>query len=109
MLELNQVWLSLIDNALDAIPLSGSIQITARSQLNRVEVRIIDNGPGIMQDKIFKVFDAFFTTKPQGHGIGLGLDIARRILRRYNGEISVQSRPGHTEFLVSLVTEDSES
>jgi signal transduction histidine kinase len=104
--ELNQVWLSLIDNALDAIPNSGNIHITACSQLNRVEVRIIDNGPGIPEDKISSVFDAFFTTKSQGHGIGLGLDLARRILHRYHGEIYVQSRPGHTEFIVSLATEE---
>lgn len=102
--ELNQVWLSLIDNALDAIDHSGNIHIKICAELNRVEVRIIDDGPGIPEHKISSIFDAFFTTKPQGQGIGLGLDIARRILHRYNGEISVQSRPGRTEFLVSLET-----
>ena len=102
--DLNQVWLSLIDNALDAIPVNGKILITFRNQLNRVEVHIVDNGRGIPEDKISRIFDAFYTTKPPGQGVGLGLDLARRILGRYDGEISVQSSPGRTEFIVSLVS-----
>ncbi len=107
--DLNQVWLSLIDNALDAIPIKGKILITICNQVNRAEIRIIDNGQGIPEDKIPRIFDAFFTTKPPGHGVGLGLDLARRILSRYDGEISVQSNPGRTEFIVSLVTEENKN
>jgi signal transduction histidine kinase len=103
--ELNQVWLNLIDNALDAIPESGSIDISARMEPNRVVVRIIDDGPGIPPDVMPRIFDPFFTTKPPGQGTGLGLDITRRLLRRYHGDISVQSRPGRTECRVSLVVE----
>ena len=104
--ELNQVWLSLIDNALDAIPPSGKIYIKGRSRLKRIEISIIDNGSGIAQANLSKIFDPFFTTKAPGQGTGLGLNIARRLLRRHNGDISVQSRPGKTEFLVSLMTAD---
>jgi len=54
------------------------------------------------------VFDPFFTTKAPGQGTGLGLDIARRLIRRYGGDISVQSQPGKTEFLISLLREHSD-
>jgi signal transduction histidine kinase len=103
--ELNQVWLNLIDNALDAIAESGHIEISARAELDRVVVRVVDDGPGIPPDVLPKIFDPFFTTKPPGQGTGLGLDIARRLLRRYHGDISIESRPGRTEFRVSLVTD----
>jgi signal transduction histidine kinase len=103
--ELNQVWLNLIDNALDAAPESGHLEISARKELDRVVVRVIDDGPGIPPGIMQKIFDPFFTTKPPGQGTGLGLDIARRLLRRYHGDIAVDSRPGRTEFRVSLQLE----
>jgi signal transduction histidine kinase len=103
--ELNQVWLNLIDNALDAIPESGHVAISARSELDRVVVRVADDGPGIPLDVMPRIFDPFFTTKPPGQGTGLGLDITRRLLRQYHGDITVQSRPGRTEFRVSLIAE----
>jgi len=103
--ELNQVWLNLIDNALDAIPESGSIDISARWELDRVVVRVVDDGPGIAPDIEPQIFDAFFTTKPPGQGLGLGLEITRRLVRRYRGDIAVESRPGRTEFRVSLAVE----
>ena len=101
--EINQVWLNLIDNALDAIAESGRISINARRELDRIVVRVVDDGPGIAPDDIPRIFDPFFTTKPPGQGTGLGLDITRRLLRRYHGDISVSSNPGHTEFCVSLL------
>jgi signal transduction histidine kinase len=103
--ELNQIWLNLIDNALDAIPESGTIDIRARTELDRVVVRVVDNGPGIPPEVIPRIFDPFFTTKPPGQGTGLGLEIARRLVRGYHGDISVDSQPGRTEFRVSLVVE----
>jgi len=105
--ELNQVWLNLIDNALDAIPESGHIDISARQELDRIVVRVIDDGPGIPKDVMSQIFDPFFTTKPPGQGIGLGLDVTQRLLRRYHGEISFNSHPGRTEFCVSLLIEKS--
>jgi signal transduction histidine kinase len=100
--ELNQVWLNLIDNALDAIAEAGHVHITARRELDQVVVSVADDGPGIPPDVLPRVFDPFFTTKAPGHGTGLGLDIARRLLRRYHGDISVSSSPGRTEFSVTL-------
>jgi signal transduction histidine kinase len=103
--ELNQVWLNLIDNALDAIAGLGSVGISAYRELDRVVVRVVDDGPGIPPDIMTRIFDPFFTTKPPGQGTGLGLDITRRLLRRYRGDIAVQSRPGRTEFRATLAVE----
>ena len=103
--ELNQVWLNLIDNALDAVPESGSIEVSACKELDRVVVSVVDDGPGIPPDIEPQIFDAFFTTKQPGQGIGLGLEITRRLVRRYRGDIAVQSRPGRTEFRVAFATE----
>jgi len=99
---LNQVWFSLLDNALDAIPKAGKICVRADSETNFIVVRIIDNGPGIPSDKIEKIFDPFYTTKPPGQGTGLGLDLSRRLIRWYNGDIYVRSEAGKTEFCVNF-------
>ena len=107
--ELNQIWLNLIDNALDAIAEFGNVTISARKELDQVVVRVVDDGSGIPPDVLPKIFDPFFTTKPPGQGTGLGLEITRRLLRRYRGDIAVQSRPGRTEFRVSLVAENPQS
>ena len=103
--ELNQVWMNLIDNALDAIPDSGKIHISAYMEADRLVVKIVDDGQGIPAEVLPKIFDPFFTTKPPGHGTGLGLDITRRLLRMFHGEINVQSEPGQTEFRVRLIVE----
>jgi len=107
--ELNQVWMNLIDNALDAISDSGNINISAQRELDRVVVRFADDGYGIPAEILPQIFDPFFTTKPPGQGTGLGLDISRRLLRTHHGDITVQSRPGKTEFRVSLLVEKTTS
>jgi signal transduction histidine kinase len=107
--ELNQVWLNLIDNALAVIPESGRIDVGARRELDRVVVRVVDDGPGIPPEIESQIFDPFFTTKPPGQGLGLGLEIARRLVRRYHGDIAVESCPGRTEFRVSLAMDQPES
>jgi len=106
--ELNQVWLNLIDNALDAVPESGKVRVEARRALDRVLVSVIDDGPGIPEDVMPKIFDPFFTTKPPGQGTGLGLELTRRLLLRFRGDLTVESVPGRTEFRVSLVTRDAD-
>jgi len=100
--ELNQIWANLIDNALDAIPVSGRVEVRASRENGRMVVRIVDDGPGIPAEVRERVFDPFFTTKPVGQGTGLGLDIVRRLVRHNDGEIAVESRPGRTEFRVTL-------
>jgi signal transduction histidine kinase len=100
--ELNQIWGNLIDNALDAVPSGGRVEVLASREDQCVVVRIIDNGPGIPPQDLARIFDPFFTTKPMGQGTGLGLDIVRRLLRHNDGAIDVESKPGRTEFRVTL-------
>lgn len=100
--ELSQIWGNLIDNALDAAPNNGRVEVTANCEDQRVVVRIVDNGPGIPAPDLARVFDPFFTTKPLGHGTGLGLDIVRRLVRNNDGAIHVDSKKGRTEFRVTL-------
>ncbi|MFN0085930.1 MAG: sensor histidine kinase [Blastocatellia bacterium] len=100
--ELNQIWANLIDNALDAAPDAGRVDVTANRERERVVVRVIDNGPGIPAEIRARIFEPFFTTKPVGRGTGLGLDIVRRLIMHNDGEIDVESHPGRTEFRVSL-------
>jgi len=100
--ELNQVWFNVIDNALDAVAGPGHVAVTARLERDRVVVRVVDDGPGIPSESVGRIFDPFYTTKAVGAGTGLGLAIARRLVQRHGGEIAVDSRPGRTEFRVSL-------
>jgi signal transduction histidine kinase len=101
--ELNQVWTNLIDNAIDAMHGSGRIHIRTRHDNNEVIVEIGDQGPGISTEVVSRIFDPFFTTKDPGKGTGLGLDIVRRIVADgHRGEVSVQSSPGDTRFVVRL-------
>jgi signal transduction histidine kinase len=98
--ELNQVWANLVDNALDAA--KDHVAVAAGRQGPSVVVRVVDDGPGMPPEIRERIFDPFFTTKPVGQGTGLGLDMARRIVRRHQGQIEVESRPGHTQFSVTL-------
>jgi len=100
--ELNQVWMNLIDNALDAVAVGGHVAVTASEAPGRVVVRIVDDGPGIPESIRRRIFDPFFTTKEVGKGSGLGLDIVRRLVQQHEGEVDVDSRPGRTEFSVTL-------
>ncbi len=100
--ELNQVWANLIDNALDAVSEGGRVEVTANREGDTVVVSVIDDGPGVPAEIRDRIFDPFFTTKPVGKGTGLGLDIVRRLVQRHNGQIELESRPGRSEFRVTL-------
>lgn len=100
--ELNQLWANLIDNAIDAIAPGGAVVVEAARHGDAVLVSVTDDGPGIPESIRGRIFDPFFTTKPVGHGTGLGLDLARRLVARHRGDIEVDSRPGRTEFRVTL-------
>jgi signal transduction histidine kinase len=100
--ELNQVWANLIENAIDAVPSGGQVRVSARRDGNEVIVSVMDDGPGVPPEIQGRIFDPFFTTKPIGQGTGLGLDIARRVVQRFDGHIALDTRPGRTEFRVSL-------
>ena len=91
-----------------SVPESGRVEVVAGRESRGVVVRIADNGPGIPTEIRDRIFDPFFTTKPAGHGTGLGLDIVRRLVRHNDGEIAVESRPGRTEFQVTLPIAETE-
>jgi len=105
--ELNQVWMNLIDNAVDAVPVGGHIAVSGARDRNFVTVRVTDDGPGIPKEIQGRIFDPFFTTKGVGKGSGLGLDIVRRLMQRHEGEVSVESVPGRTEFQVRIPAESN--
>ncbi len=101
--ELNQVWANLIDNALDAMGARGRLLLETARRDDRAVVAVTDDGPGIPPEALERVFDAFFTMKPPGAGVGLGLDVVRRIVDgRHHGEVRVRSVPGATRFEVLL-------
>jgi signal transduction histidine kinase len=100
--ELNQVWLNLIDNAIDAAPEGGHVTVAAGHERDSIVVRVIDDGPGIAAADRDQIFDQFYTTKPVGKGTGLGLPTAQAIVLSHRGTIQVESRPSRTEFRVCL-------
>ncbi|MCS7085454.1 MAG: ATP-binding protein, partial [Bacteroidia bacterium] len=100
--ELNQVWTNIVHNALQAMSYAGELRVEAKRVNGQIVVRITDSGAGIPPEIMDKIFDAFFTTKPQGEGSGLGLDISRKIVEKHNGRIAVESVPGKTTFSVFL-------
>ncbi|NUO19702.1 hypothetical protein HUU59_09665 [bacterium] len=91
--ELEQVFINLIINAMDATPRGGSITINASQVENRVQVRVHDTGSGIKAENLSKIYDPFFTTKDVGVGTGLGLAISYRIVEDHGGTIIVASSP----------------
>ena len=105
--ELNQVWTNIIDNAIDAMQGRGEITLrTSARGASQVIVEICDSGPGIPAEVKERIFQPFFTTKPQGVGTGLGLHIAYNIVvDKHHGQISVESQPGETCFRVVLPVE----
>ena len=100
--ELNQVWTALLENALDAIKNRGRITLRVRRASELILAEVEDDGPGIPKDQQGRIFEPFFTTKAPGHGLGLGLDTAQRIVRMHRGFLTVASMPGRTCFQVAL-------
>jgi len=93
--ELNQVLSNLIQNAAEAAPADGArLEIRGWNDDGMLWLSVRDNGPGIGPENLNQVFDAFFTTKDTGAGMGLGLTIAQRVARALGGCITVQSELG---------------
>ncbi len=112
--QLNQVFMNIISNAIDAIEETQNsgrwhgekiptIWIITEVEGDYLKARIKDNGPGIAPEVREKIFESFFTTKSVGKGTGLGLAISYQIVGKHNGKIEVNSEPGKgTEFVISL-------
>ena len=101
--HINQVFMNLLLNAIQAIEGEGKIWISTKAVDGEVVITIKDSGKGIPEDIKNKVFDPFFTTKQVGKGTGLGLSISYNIIKNHNGEINVESEQGKgTAFHIRL-------
>ncbi len=101
--EFTQVLLNLIVNARHAMDSGGRLTLRTSTEGDYALMEVADTGSGIEAEHMERIFDPFFTTKGDSGGTGLGLYLAREIVRRQGGEIAVVSRPGHgTTFTVYL-------
>jgi signal transduction histidine kinase len=101
--QINQVFLNVLHNALQAIDGFGTITITTRREGDRLCIAIRDTGRGIAPEHLPRIFEPFFTTKPVGQGTGLGLSLSHRIVTEHGGQITVASEVGRgTEFVIEL-------
>jgi len=101
--QLEQVFLNIIINSFQAMPEGGKFQVKTEEELltNSVIIEFLDTGEGIAPENIDKIFDLYFTTKPEGSGFGLS--IALRIIKDHNGTIDVESKKGvGTRFVIKL-------
>jgi two-component system NtrC family sensor kinase len=103
--QLQQCLLNLIFNAVDAMPDGGTLTLAAASEGNPacVVVRVTDTGHGIHEEDMAHIFEPFYTTKQEGHGIGLGLSTTYGIIHRHGGILTAASQPGmETTFEIRL-------
>lgn len=103
--KIRQVLVNILLNSAQAIGEDGIIEVRSRFDRERQQaiIDIEDNGPGIPEEMLGKIFDPFFTSKPAGQGTGLGLAVSYGIVRDHNGEIAVTSTPGQrTRFTITL-------
>ena len=107
---LNQVFLNLIKNAVDAFEdRPGKIVVRAESKGQSIQIEFRDNGPGIPESIRSQIFEPFFTTKSAGKGTGLGLSISRQIVENHGGSLEVNCPDsGGTVFVVSLPVSGSD-
>jgi two-component system NtrC family sensor kinase len=105
--QLRQVFVNLMDNAVEAMPEGGRLTVaTRRGDNNHVAVDVQDTGVGISEENLGRLFTPFFTTKPIGKGTGLGLAIVYGIVKMHRGQIDVKSQLGvGTTFTVTLPVE----
>ena len=100
--QLQQVFINLINNSLDAMPLGGKLTVSTALDTDSVMIVLADSGEGIAEDQIDLIFDPMFSTK-RGRGTGLGLTIVKQIISEHNGEVEVESDPGRqTTFRIRL-------
>lgn len=100
---LNQVFLNLLSNALDAIEEKGTVSLLTQRDKTHFVIKITDTGAGIPLELKDRIFEPFFTTKPIGQGMGLGLSISYSIVRAHRGKIELHANPqGGTCFEIRL-------
>ncbi len=92
--QLRQAFTNILTNAVQAMKSVGTLRVSTAPKDQSVVTAIADSGPGIPKQHLSKIFDPFFTTKGQGEGSGLGLTVARRIIRKFGGDIRLESLEG---------------
>lgn len=92
--EIQQIWMNILNNAVQAMEGCGKIKIHGRESNEVLTIIISDNGPGMTRETLRRVFNPFFTTKMQGEGTGLGLSITKRLVEKYGGSIDLKSQEG---------------
>lgn len=108
--ELEQVFVNLLNNGVDAMPDGGRIRLRTRLAGELVEVEVSDTGMGIPEENLSKIFEPFFTTKDVGEGTGLGLYVLSTIVEKHQGRIQVRSFEGEgTTFTLIFPTSDQTS
>lgn len=101
--QIEQVIFNIVLNAIQAIKNDGEIRINTFIEKDFLNIIILDNGPGILEENLKNIFSPFFTTKPSGEGTGLGLFVCEKIVKDHGGSIEVESKPGEfTKFTVKL-------
>jgi two-component system sensor histidine kinase HydH len=98
--QIVQVLINLLLNAIDASPASGTVRIEAQHRDDAVRILVSDEGPGIPEESRPHVFDAYFTTKPDG--MGLGLAVSREIVANHGGTLKFETGPAGTSFILLL-------
>ncbi|OQW50336.1 MAG: hypothetical protein A4S09_00645 [Proteobacteria bacterium SG_bin7] len=103
-IQISQVLLNLLSNAADAVEALNKrwIQIQAKEIGDKVQIRVIDSGPGIRQEFLDKIMKPYFTTKPLGKGTGLGLSLSRSIIETHRGTLFVDRDSENTCFVIEL-------
>ena len=102
-IEITQVFMNIIKNAVEAMNGTGRLTISTRDKERLTEVEIDDTGIGIKEDQINRIFEPFYTTKEPGKGTGLGLSVVHRIVERYGGMVEVKNKIGRgATFIVKL-------
>lgn len=108
--QLRQALVNLMINAAQAMKGAGTLTLTTALSGRTVTATIADSGPGISKQHLSKIFDPFFTTKGQGEGSGLGLTVARRIIRKFGGDLRIESIEGQgTSCIMTLPISPSQS
>lgn len=106
--QLEMAIFNLVTNALDAMPLGGTLSITATTRPDGSRLEVADTGPGIPDEILDRLFDPWVTTKAVGHGSGLGLAIVRDVVRAHGGSISASNRAVGALFVIDLPAAHSE-
>ena len=112
--DLGRVILNLINNAFYAVDVKKkqngggyepTVSVSTKEENGKVEIKVADNGSGIPQKALDKIFQPFFTTKPTGQGTGLGLSLSYDIVKAHGGELKVETKEGEgSEFIIQLMS-----